>query len=137
MRMTRSIVVGLAVSTGACLSHWGGSQPASPATLACSLNELSRLGYLLSSPSDGSDWQQAYRERGGGGDQIWIRLVDDGRHAPWLDLRASSWNQFPQGMQPNGDARPFFFRSELAQEHIRTVLDACEGRGRGVVAKQL
>ena len=125
MRMTRSIVVGLAFSTAACFGQWAGPTPASPASLACSLNELSRLGYLLSSPAEGSEWQQAHRESGGGGDQIWIRIVDDGRHAPWLDIRASSWNQFPQGMQPNGDVRSLLFRDGEVQEEVRRVRDVC------------
>lgn len=136
MRNTRSIVVGIAVSSAGCLGQWAGPAPANPASLACSLNELSRLGYLLSSPAEGSDWQQAHRERGGAGDQIWIRIVDDGRRAPWLDIQASNWNQFPQAMQPNGDARPLFFRSELAQEDVRTVRSVCEGRSGGAVAKR-
>lgn len=124
MRMTRSIVVGLALSTAGCFGQWAGPT-ASPASLACSLNELSRLGYLLNSPPEGSEWQQAHRERGGGGDQIWIRIVDDGRHAPWLDLRASNWNQLTQAMQPNGDARPLFFRDGDVQEDVRRVRDVC------------
>lgn len=136
MGTTRSIVVGLALSTAGCFGQWAGPKTASPASLACSLNELSRLGYLLSSPAEGSEWQQAHRERAGGGDQIWIRIVDDGRHAPWLDLRASSWSQFPQAMQATGNARPLFFRSELAQEDIRTVRNACEGQSEGVIAKR-
>lgn len=126
MWRTKSIVVGLAISTGGCSGQWAGPTPASPASLACSLNELSRLGYVLSSLGETSDWQQVYRERGGGADQIWIRIVDDGRHTPWLDLRASNWIQFPQVMQPNGDARPLIFRSGEVHGDVNRVRDVCE-----------
>lgn len=137
MPTTRSTIVWFAVSTSGCLGQWAGSiPPANPASLACSLNELSRLGYLISSPAEDPGWQQVYRQRGGGGDEIWIRLVNDGRHAPWLDLRVNSWNQFPQPLRPNGDTRPFSIRSEQAQEDVRTVRDACEGSRKGVVARR-
>ena len=137
MRASRNLLLMSALSGAGCLGRW--VAPASPASLACSLHELGRLGYLISARTDGSAWQQAYRGRAGGGEEIWIRLVDDGGRAAWLDARVTGWDQFPQRPQLDGDTSPFVFREwgGQGQEDVRTIRDACEpSRSRNAVAGQ-
>ena len=133
MLASRKLLLVSALSGAGCLASW--VAPAGPATLACSLHELGRLGYQISMPTDGSAWQQASRARTGGGEEIWIQLVDDGRRAAWLDLRVMSWGQFPQAWPLEGDPRPVLIREwgSQGQEDIRTIREACEGR-RGTTA---
>jgi len=127
MRPSRNFLIGCTVLGAACLGPW--AAPATPATLECSLRELGRLGYLIGGQGDGSAWRQAYRARRAGGEEIWIRLVDDGRNPAWLDVRVTSWDQFPQRRDLVGDMRPFVLWewSGQGQEDIRTIRDACEG----------
>jgi hypothetical protein len=101
------------------------SPPATRGTLLCALDQLSRLGYVITPGEPGSGWQQATREHPQSGEHVWVRLVDDRRGLPWLDVRVSGWNQW---MQAEGEFRPRFFRmgSWQGQEDVRTVREVCE-----------
>jgi len=103
-------------------------RPASPASLACVLSELGQRGYEIRVQSSGSLWYQAVRIRRGVGEEIWIRLVDDGARPAWLDLRASLWSQASPA--PTLDGRPISALATAAEgsEEMRTVRERCGGR---------
>jgi len=103
--------------------------PASPRSLACVLNELGRMGYVVSMSPPGSPWYQASRSREAGGDEIWIRLVEDSLRTPWLDFRPTSWNQSSPAPIPDGQPGPVLMPPSGSQtgEDIRTVRERCGG----------
>lgn len=116
------------VTVTGCLRSFGSQPPpASPATLFCALNQLTRLGYVVA-PDPGSAWNQATRVHAGIGESLWIRLVDDGRRPAWLDIRVNGWSQQPQMLPGEGEVRSNFFRmtSWQGEEDVRALRRACE-----------
>ena len=118
----------LALLTSCVGSHGSQSPPATPATLFCALNQLTQLGYVVTSPEPGSSWNQATRDHAGIGESLWLRLVDDGRRPAWLDIRVNGWNQQAQILPPDAEMRPSFFRtiSRQGQDDAQALRKACE-----------
>jgi hypothetical protein len=130
MRLARTSFGGLGVlGVGGCLGY----QPppasaASPRTLSCVIAELGRMDYSITMSRDGS-WYQAFRSRGAGADQLWLRLATDSRRPPWLELRATSWEQSPPSGPPTSPTEFTMVppTATQAQEDARTALIRCSG----------
>lgn len=119
------------MSVAGCAGHLVPlSPPTSQSFLACSLNQFERLGYLVSPGRSGSPWYQAFRGDGGGGQEISIRMVDDGRRAAWLDVRVSKWGQLWQAPRLDDASGPVQAGRTgwLAEDDVRTVVDRCQRR---------
>lgn len=85
------------------------------------LGQLGQQGYVISVQSSGAHWYQAVRLRQAEGEEVWIRLVDEGSTPPWLDWRVSRWNQ----------ASPTSVLASLGSDQsgeVETVLHRCRGR---------
>jgi len=104
--------------------------PATPRTLLCVIDELSRLGYSITTPDAQSEWYQAFRSRDGGGDQIWLRLTGDSLRPSQLDLRATGWAQQPPRGSLTSPPGTILVppTAEQSQADSRTALDRCAGR---------
>ena len=128
MRNRRLLTASVVASGCAGLGTAPGN-PASPGTFPCALLELERIGYQITAHPGGSSWHQAYRERNGG-EEIWIRLADDGRRAPWLEVRYANRDFSIHGPGSDGSpSRSWFLRyASHGEGQVGAVLDRCESR---------
>jgi hypothetical protein len=125
-RWLRAQLLGWAIAGAAvgCLAHL---PPATLSTLACSLIEFRRLGYQVQESTNDSSWHRILRSSGSTSEEVWIRLVDDGRSPAWLEARVAGWNNV--GPRPADNYFvPFQAWSFGSQSHedIRRVLDQCK-----------